>query len=50
MVVKSGERRPRGRPRAFDPEAGLDRAVEVFWRVGYDGADMQMLANAMGVS
>jgi len=28
----------------------LDRAVEVFWRVGYDGADMQMLANAMGVS
>lgn len=50
MVAKLEARRPRGRPKQFDPEVGLDHAVKVFWRVGYDGADMQMLADAMGVS
>jgi AcrR family transcriptional regulator len=50
MVGNSKGARPRGRPKAFNPEIGLDRAVETFWRVGYAGADMQMLADAMGVS
>ena len=40
--------RPRGRPRAFDPDAALDRAVAVFSRRGYAGAGVAELTAAMG--
>lgn len=42
--------RPRGRPRTLDPTALLARAVEVFWERGYDGASLDDLVRAMGVS
>jgi AcrR family transcriptional regulator len=38
------------RPRDFDEAEVLDRAMEVFWRFGYEGASMAELANAMGLS
>lgn len=43
-------RRPRGRPPAFDREAALDRAMRLFWDRGYEGASMDELTAAMGVS
>jgi len=38
----------RGRPRGFDREEALRRAMEVFWAVGYEGATLTDLQEAMG--
>lgn len=37
-----------GRPRSFDREQALQRAMEVFWALGYEGATLEDLQIAMG--
>jgi AcrR family transcriptional regulator len=42
--------RSRGRPRAFDRDAVLDRAVITFWSKGFSGASIDDLTAAMGIN
>lgn len=37
------------RPKEFDRTEVLDRALELFWRCGYEGTSMQELVDAMGI-
>jgi TetR/AcrR family transcriptional regulator, copper-responsive repressor len=43
-------RRPRGRPRSYDPDLALQRARDTFWRAGYAATSLDELAASMGIN
>ena len=48
--MKNENPRPRGRPRAFDRDDVLDRAIITFWACGYSGASVDNLTDSMGIN
>jgi TetR/AcrR family transcriptional regulator, copper-responsive repressor len=44
------DRRPRGRPRAFDPDEVLERALELLWTDGFEATSLDHLAAATRVA
>jgi len=49
MVEKDQVRRL-GRPRAYDPEVALQRAMDTFWDAGYSGTSLDDLSARMGMN
>jgi AcrR family transcriptional regulator len=40
----------RGRPRAFDKEEALDKALMIFWRRGYEGTSLSELIEELNIN
>ncbi len=50
ISMKTKLARPLGRPRTFDRDEVLDRAVTTFWAKGYSGASLDDLTASMGIN
>jgi TetR/AcrR family transcriptional regulator, copper-responsive repressor len=44
------EKKPRGRPRAYEPETALRQATDAFWKTGYAGTSLDDISAATGMN
>src|SRR5437870_5077216 len=49
-ATKPAVPKKRGRPRAYDPDQALARAMDVFWREGFAATSLDQLAAATGMN
>jgi AcrR family transcriptional regulator len=50
MVQKRQIKRPRGRPRSYDPDRAMAQARDAFWDAGYNGTSLDDLSKATGMN
>ncbi len=43
-------KKTRGRPRVFDMDEALDKALEIFWKRGYEGASIGELSEKLNIN
>lgn len=43
-------KKPRGRPRAYEPEVALRQATDAFWKAGYAGTSLDDITAATGMN
>lgn len=49
-MVQNNSKRPRGRPRAYDPAAALANAAAQFWTAGFSATSLDALSAATGMN
>ena len=49
-VAETAAPKRRGRPRAYEPEVALARALDVFWKEGFAGTSLDDLSAATGMN
>jgi AcrR family transcriptional regulator len=49
-MVQKSEKRPRGRPRAYDPDEALAKAMGAFWDRGYAATSLDDISAATGMN
>ena len=49
-MVQNKPKRPRGRPKTYDPDQALAQAMDVFWASGYAATSLDQLGAATGMN